>query len=343
MQDQDRLTQLVQDAQRFVMYHKGAIESYPLQTYMSALLFSPTGSVVRQHFQHEEPRGITITPAMSNGWSACLQTLEGHSNGVTSVAFSHDSARLASASYDKTVKIWDVSNGACLHTLEGHSDWVNSVAFSHDSARLASASDDSTVKIWDASSGACLQSLEGHSDYVRSVAFSHDSARLASSSHDSTVKIWDGSSGACLHTLEGHSSYVSSVAFSHDSARLASASGDKTVKIWDASNGACLQILQLGKSVYDVSFDSTSSFLHTEIGTIALQSAEGPSMMDVTELERSLYVGIGLSPDSIWIKHNGENMLWIPSEYRPSCSSISETVIGVGNGSGRVWLCRINI
>jgi WD40 repeat protein len=301
MQDQDRLTQLVQDAQRFVMYHKGAIESYPLQTYMSALLFSPTGSVVRQHFQHEEPRGITITPAMSNGWSACLQTLEGHSNGVTSVAFSHDSARLASASYDKTVKIWDVSNGACLHTLEGHSDWVNSVAFSHDSARLASASDDSTVKIWDASSGACLQSLEGHSDYVRSVAFSHDSARLASSSHDSTVKIWD------------------------------------------ASNGACLQILQLGKSVYDVSFDSTSSFLHTEIGTIALQSAEGPSMMDVTELERSLYVGIGLSPDSIWIKHNGENMLWIPSEYRPSCSSISETVIGVGNGSGRVWLCRINI
>src|SRR5690349_13704546 len=105
MRDQDQLTQLVQDVRRFVMYHKGAIESYPLQTYASALLFSPTGSLVRQLFQHEEPEGITIKPGMSSGWSACLQTLEGHSDCVTSVAFSHDSAQLASASYDTTVKI----------------------------------------------------------------------------------------------------------------------------------------------------------------------------------------------------------------------------------------------
>jgi WD40 repeat protein len=63
------------------------------------------------------------------------------------VAFSHDSARLASASYDGTVKIWDAYSGACLQTLKGHSGYFKSVAFSHDSARLASASDDRTVKI----------------------------------------------------------------------------------------------------------------------------------------------------------------------------------------------------
>jgi WD40 repeat protein len=75
---------------------------------------------------------------------------------------SHDSTRLASASYDKTVKVWDASSGACLQTLKGHSDWVKYVAFSHDSSRLASASYDKTVKVWDASSGACLQTLEDH-------------------------------------------------------------------------------------------------------------------------------------------------------------------------------------
>jgi hypothetical protein len=82
MCDQDGLAQLVQDARRFIMYHKGAIEGYPLQTYASALLFSPTGSLIRQLFRHEEPEAISIRPALSDGWSACLQTLEGHSSLV---------------------------------------------------------------------------------------------------------------------------------------------------------------------------------------------------------------------------------------------------------------------
>src|SRR6202035_1438847 len=110
------------------------------------------GSLIRHHFKKEEPKWITIKPTIGDKWSACLQTLEGHREVVRSVAFSHDSARLASASGDSTVKVWDASSGECLQTLEGHREWVWSVAFSHDSARLASASGDSTVKIWDASS-----------------------------------------------------------------------------------------------------------------------------------------------------------------------------------------------
>jgi WD40 repeat protein len=284
MCDQDRLAQLVQDARRFIMYHKGAIKGYPLQTYASALLFSPTGSLIRQLFQHEEPEGISIRPAISNGWSACLQTLEGHSGPVSSVAFSHDSTRLASAFGDSTVKIWDTSSGACLQTLEGHSSYVSSVAFSHDSTRLASASGDSTVKIWDASSGACLQTLEGHSSYVCSVAFSHDSTWLASASGDSTVKIWDASSGACLQTLEGHSGPVSSADL--------------------------VSILALPHS--------------DEI---------------VTKSQQSIRQKVMISSDNIWISDDAQELLWLPTEYRPASAAVSGKRVGLGTGSGKVWIC----
>jgi WD40 repeat protein len=300
MQNSDELTKLVQDTSRFVMYHKGVIESYPLQVYASALLFSPTESVTRRLFQHEEPKGISIKPVMSAGWSACLQTLEGHGDFVLSVAFSHDSAKLASTSMDLTVKIWDASSGECLQTLEGHSRSVSSVAFSHDSAKLASASHDSTVKIWDVSSGECLQWLSGHTDSVMSVAFSHDSTKLAS------------------------------------------ASRDETIRLWDATNGECLQTLDTGRILHGLSFDPTGSFLHTEIGTIALQSLEGSSTRTIAESDRPLYVATSLSSDTIWIQQAGKNMLWVPSEYRPSCSSVSGTTIGLGVGTGRVWFCRIS-
>ncbi|KAK3616559.1 hypothetical protein LTR22_027025 [Elasticomyces elasticus] len=256
------LSELMQDVLRFTMWHKQMIETYPLQVYVSALLFSPQRSIIRRSFRREVPMWATVKPTADETWSACIQTLEGHSDGVSSAVFSADSSRLASASYDATVKIWNASSGQCLLTLDGHSWGVSSVVFSADSSRLASASYDKKVKIWNASSGQCLRTLEGHSDGVSSVVFSADSSRLASTSWDKTVKIWDGSTGQCLRTLEGHSKVVSSVAFSADSSRLASASFDTTVKIWDASGEQCLQTLE-GHSdrVSSVVFSTDSSRL----------------------------------------------------------------------------------
>jgi WD40 repeat protein len=76
-----------------------------------------------------------------------LQTLEGHSRGVRSVAFSHDLKLLALALYNNTVKIWDAATGTLQQTLKGHSDGVSSVAFSHDLKLLALALVDKTVKV----------------------------------------------------------------------------------------------------------------------------------------------------------------------------------------------------
>ena len=164
------------------------IENHPLQTYSSALLFSPTRTLTRQLFKREEPDWITTKPAMEAEWGACVQTLEGYRNGVASVAFSPRGTHIASGSDDSTVKIWDSSSGACFTTLEGHGGIVTSVAFSPSGTVVVSGSGDNTVKIWDARSGACLNTLEGHHNKDTSIALSPSGAHIASGSYDKTLR-----------------------------------------------------------------------------------------------------------------------------------------------------------
>ncbi|KAL8368082.1 hypothetical protein RB599_003809 [Gaeumannomyces hyphopodioides] len=237
------MSALLRDLRRFLQNTSAIVDASPLQIYYSALVFAPERSVVRKLWHKEFPNCISLLSPVDLDWSA-YQTLGGHSNSVRSVTFSPDGQRLASASDDNTVKLWDTATGACLQTLKGHRNWVWSVAFSPDGQRLASASADNTVKLWDAATGACLKTLKGHSGWVWSVAFSPDGQRLASASYDNTVKLWDAATGACLTTLKRHSDWVTSVAFSPDGQRLASASYDKTVKLWDAATGACLTTLK---------------------------------------------------------------------------------------------------
>ncbi|KAH8761866.1 hypothetical protein F5882DRAFT_431506 [Hyaloscypha sp. PMI_1271] len=226
----EKASAFLYDAKRFILNCLSIADSSPLQLYSAALVFAPKRSVVRNTFQNYMPDWISQQPDVELSWNAVLQTLEGHSNLVQSVAFSHDARLLASASDDKTVKVWDTTTGALQQTLEGHSSSVSSVAFSHDSRLLASASDDNTVKVWDIAIGTLQQTLEGHSSLVSSVAFSHESKLLVSASWDKTVKVWNAATGVLQQTLEGHSSWVNSVAFSHDSKLLVSASSDNTVK-----------------------------------------------------------------------------------------------------------------
>ncbi|KAG6979752.1 Vegetative incompatibility protein HET-E-1 [Fusarium oxysporum f. sp. conglutinans] len=295
------LSKFVPDAVRFLQANFSVITEAPLQIYSSCLIFAPSKSIVRKTFTNVIPRWISTLPKVQEGWDACLLTLEGHSGRISSVVFSHDSTNLASASIDKTIRIWNAETGDCEQVLEGHSDLVTSVVFSHDSKKLASASYDETVRMWNAETGRCEQVLEGHSNWVYSVVFSHDSTNLASASIDKTIRIWNADTGDCEQVLEGHSGPVTSVVFSHDSTKVASASWDMIVRMWNAETGRCEQVLEghsdLVTSVV-FSHDSTKVASASDDKTVRIWNAQADDCEQVLEGHNRLVYLVVFSHDS---------------------------------------------
>ncbi|KAK4075184.1 hypothetical protein Purlil1_12769 [Purpureocillium lilacinum] len=137
--------------------------------------------------QDEMPRWIHPQPKVNDSWDHCLQTIEAHDDLVVAVAFSHDSALVASGSHgpsgsgaqqranDMTIRLWCVATGECLRTFSGHGKMVTSVAFSPEFTLLVSGSHDSTVRLWRTVTGECVQTLKRVGALVGSAAFSHDS------------------------------------------------------------------------------------------------------------------------------------------------------------------------
>jgi len=177
------------------------------------------------------------------GRDACLLTLSGHGGVVGACAWSLDGARIASGSWDGTLKVWDARSGAALAT--GHSDRLQACAWSPDGTRIAGVSGrDGTLIVWDARSGAKLATLIGHGELLESCAWSPDGARIVAASDYGALTVWDASSGAELATLTVHGDWeAESYVWSPDGARIASGSWDGTLRIWDARSGAELATL----------------------------------------------------------------------------------------------------
>ncbi len=197
---------------------------------------------------------------------------------------SSDGKRLATASDDRTARVWDAGSGKELLVLRGHAGPVVGVAFSPDGKVLATASADKTAKLWDAANGKELLTLHGHAGPVNAVAFSPDGKHVASASDDQTAKLWDVESGKELLTFRGHTGLVRCVIFSPDGRRVATASWDRTAKVWDASNGKeLLTVHGHAGDVYSVAFSPDGKRVATAgfDGTGQIYALEIQALLDL--------------------------------------------------------------
>ena len=181
---------------------------------------------------------------------------EAHSNTIAGLAFAPDGGRLATASHDGTVKLWEAGTWRELRSwtagsISGRrtragdptagssprSPGFESVAFSPDGCSLAAGLEDGTVVVWDLATGRERYVRRGHSSLVYDLAYSRDGRTLASAGWDRLVKLWDARTGRELRILKGHGNWVMGLAFSPDSRNLASLDYDGVLRLWGEPPG----------------------------------------------------------------------------------------------------------
>ena len=153
----------------------------------------------------------TDAPVLPSLSFSATSTLDGHTSAVNALAISLDQRILASASDDRTVRLWDLVTGQELRQLIGHSDRVQAVAISPNGQMIASGGGDNLIKLWNPLTGEAIADLTGHSGPINALVITADGQQLASASADKTIKIWDLTTYTELETLKGHSSFVNTL------------------------------------------------------------------------------------------------------------------------------------
>lgn len=204
-------------------------------------------------------------------------TIAAHTENIFDVAYNPAGDLLASASRDKSLRVWNMASGDQVFQSMAHKDWVHSVAFSPDGATLLSGGGDATIRVWDVAGWQETKSLPAHEITVDAIAFSSSQPLVASAGqYDPAVQLWSTESWEPVLVLRGHEKVagygVFSLAMSPDGTLLASGGGDYTIRVWDIAAGSPTYGTSL--AVLEGHSDWPDSLLFTPDGTTLISASD---------------------------------------------------------------------
>jgi WD40 repeat protein len=294
-------------------------------------------------------------------WSAetglLLHELKNRHKISQAVAFSKDSKFFASQSQDCTITLCSTGATGAQHypTLQGHSESALCISVSDDSRLVASASQEKKVRIWSVKSGELQITIDAHCGHL---GFSNDTKLLAGGSYDNVGLVWSVDNGALQQTLDVDKDLIYASAFSGDLNLIATTSYNESVRIWSVATGACLAEFEVEGIAIGMAFIDKKLAIRTKAGALYLnidcsfhtESDIDTKPSDTTSTnfpiwyvrEKASLWGCGVVDNCNWITMHGRRLLWVPTEYRSYCATVSDTSVVIGSASGRVIFMRFS-
>lgn len=256
----------------------------PLERQLYQALIAAASGAIRLNETAAAHRWLDAAPRAHRGWEwdylnrLARQSAAGinaHDAAITGISASDDGRLLATASGDKSVKLWDASTGKSTHTLAGGTGEIYAAQFSPDSRLLAAGWTGGQAKVIDRETGADAAVLDGHPGGVYSLAFHPSGNLLATGGADRMIRIWSVPDGKLLRTLSGHTELVYGLDYSPDGLRIVSCSNDMTVRFRTDGSSDPLLSIPFPVQVYGVKFSPNGQTLATlpMDGSIRLLSA----------------------------------------------------------------------